>query len=65
MTDKEKAEEIASKIIAIDEPITHSTLINALMMMAQWKDRELLRALQGKIKELSNDLLAEDYVMCP
>lgn len=65
MTDKQKAEEIASKIIAIDEPITHSTLINALMQMAQWKDRELLRALQDKVKELSNDLLAEDYVMCP
>ena len=65
MTDKEKAEEITSKIIAIDEPITHSTLINALMQMAQWKDRELLRALQGKVNELSNDLLTEDYTMCP
>ena len=41
MNNLEKAEEIASKIIAIDEPITHSTLINTLMMMAQWKDEQL------------------------
>lgn len=58
MTNKEKAEEITSKIIAIDEPITHSTLINALMMMAQWKDRELLKEYQRKVKVLSNKLLS-------
>lgn len=66
MTDKQKAEEIACTILSKDEQHeSYTVLVNALMQMAQWKDRELLRALQGKVKELSNDLLSEDYTMCP
>lgn len=66
MTNKQKAEEIASKIIAIDAPITYSTLINAMMEMAKYKDREVLKTLQNRVKELSDDLLSEEeYTICP
>lgn len=65
MTDKQKAEEIASKIIARDEPLTYTTLIVAMLEMACYKDSELLKKYQKEVKELSDSLLQREYPMCP
>lgn len=59
MTDKEKAEEIACNILSKDEQCeSYNTLVNALMQMAEWKNRELLKEYQRKVKALSNKLLS-------
>ena len=61
MTDRQKAEEIASGLIARDEPITYSTLIKAMLEMAYYKDGESLKSLQRRVKYLSRRMLKRGY----
>lgn len=66
MTDKQKAEEIACRILSKDEQSeSYSVLVCALMEMAYWKDSELLKQHQKEVKRLSDHLLDKDYPMCP
>lgn len=68
MTDKQKAEEIACKILSKDEQSeSYSVLVQALLEMAYWKDGELLKRLQKETSDLSKKLLKIDYpiVKCP
>lgn len=59
MTNKEKAEEIACIILSRDEQCeSYHTLVEALVMMADWKDRQLLQEYQRKVRELSSKLLS-------
>ena len=57
MTDQQKAEEIADNVIAFDEPITRESIVWAAMQMAKYKDRELLKEYQQKVKSLAYTLL--------
>ena len=68
MTDEQKAEEIASKILSKDEQSeSYSVMVQALMDMACWKDAELLKKLQQEASNLSKKLLRVDYpyTRCP
>lgn len=66
MTDKQKAEEIACRILSKDEQSeSYSTLVSALLEMAYWKDSELLKKHQREVKRLSEHLLAREYPIYP